>query len=120
MEYDLDREELTPCAPERRTSCPECDREHYTDAGDTCSDCASLGGAPGACPREDCAGGLRWTDPRVAECRECDARYTVETLRTLELGRLVVALVRETERGSPEEVGRIILAEGRTSLRRVS
>ena len=118
--YDCDRDE--PFAPERRTSCPDCGREHYTDSGATCEGCRALGSAPGSCPREDCEGKMRWAykEPRVAECADCDARYKVETLRTLELGRLVERIVAESRTGSPEEVGRIILAQGRASLRRVS
>lgn len=118
--YDMDGDELRPSKPERRTNCPECDREHYTDAGDTCSDCAALGGAPGKCLLDGCGGSLRWTDPRIAECRDCDARYTVETLRTLALGELIKRVIAETKTGSQAEVGALLLREARASLRRVS
>ncbi len=120
--YDMDIDELRPAAPEYRTNCTECGREHWTDAGHECEGCRALNSRPGTCLQEGCSGKLAWAykAPRVAECQECDARFTVETLRTLALGELVKRVIAETKTGSAAEVGAFLLREGRASLRRVS
>lgn len=119
----MDCDELRAFKPERPACCPDCDRSHMTDAAsDSCEGCRALGSRPGTCPREDCTGRLAWaySEPRVAECRGCDARFTVETLRTLELGKLICRVIAETKTGSQAEVGELLLREARASLRRLA
>lgn len=121
-DYDMDSDELRFAKPEYRTNCPDCGREHYTDAGHHCEGCRALGSQPGACLVDGCSGKLAWSrsDPRVAECQECDELFSLETLRTLALGELVKRVIAETKTGSAAEVGAFLLREGRASLRRVS
>lgn len=122
-DYDMDCDELGRFAPERRESCTECGREHFTDEpGHDCEGCRALGSRPGACLVAGCTGKLEWAhkDPRVAECQECDERFTVETLRTLALGELVKRVIAETKTGSATEVGAFLLRHGRASLRRLA
>ena len=67
---------------------------------------------------------MRWRQDEEARtyavCLGCDTIYPLATVRTYRLGQLVERIVAESRTGSPEEVGRIILAQGRASMRRVS
>lgn len=123
-DYDMDCDELGRFEPERRDNCVECGREFWTDASEdsACEGCRALGERPGKCLVDGCSGKLAWAykAPRVAECQECDERFSVETLRTLSLGRLICRVIAETKTGSQAEVGALLLREARASLRRVS
>lgn len=109
---------------ERLQRCPECGREWYgPENSDQCPECHEAGGGPLPCFQ--CGHPCRWVEKGafyrgpVAECSSCDQQYPLETVRTHRLGKLVERLVAESRTGSAEEVGRMILAAGRSSLRRV-
>lgn len=106
--------------------CSECRREFHgpaylvTTTDVQCEQCHAASGGPGACFQ--CGKPMGWSNDGLAECNGkggCDAVYPLETVRTYRLGQLVERLVKESVSGSAEEVGRMILAAGRTSLRRV-
>lgn len=100
--------------------CISCGRDWSGPAADECPECHAASGGPGACFQ--CGQPMGWNRTGIAECSGkggCDAQYPLETVRTYRLGELVERLVAESRTGSTEEVGRMILAAGRTSLRRV-
>lgn len=108
-----------PEADSSTQRCTECRREWHGPEANECPDCYSAGGRPVPC--FSCQSPMSWVPGREAECSGCDARYSLETIRTYRLGQLVERLaVESSKNGTAEEVGKMILAHGRAALRRLA